>query len=213
MPAKTLASFREFLKTGLLGPMQPGLTLSDVVARLGAPSNFVTGSDGAVPVYWCYGKLEIQFNADAPHSAEWFQIEWAGDLEGDFEILTNNLVIALDGFTGSTTPLGFLSADLWDPSDVTVHFIEIAGDITVKLSVRAVELIFSVDQSFLHDQDTKIYLAKNAIADIVRDIDVHCQLDSIYSHSSQQEAETSNRRARRQISGVNYISALEDPRN
>jgi len=188
--------------------MQPRLTMLDVVARLGAPSNFVTGSNGDVPVYWCYGKLEIQFDVDVPHRTNWFQLEWAGYLEGDFEILTSNLVIALDGFTGSTTPLGFLSADLWHPSDVTVHFVEIAGDITVQLSVRTVQLIFRVDQSFLHDQEAVIYLAKNAITDIVRDIDSHRELDSIYSHSSEQEAEESNRRARRQISGDGYISAL-----
>jgi hypothetical protein len=191
--------------------MKPELTMLDVVAQLGAPSNFVTGSEGVIPVYWCYGKLEIQFDVDAPHRANWFQIEWAGDLEGDFEVLTSNLVIALDGFTGHTTPLGFLSADLWHPPDVAVHFVEIGGDITVNLLAGKVQLVFRVEQSFLHDRDAKIYLAKNAITDIVRDIDSHCELDSIYSHSSEQEAETSSRRARRQISGAGYISALAGP--
>ncbi|NTF43180.1 hypothetical protein [Rhizobium rhizogenes] len=187
------------------------MTISEVVAALGAPSKLGTRSDGGVPLYWCYGKLEIQFDTDAPYKVNWFQIEWAGDLEGDFEIFTSNLVLALGGLTGRTTPLGFLSADIWHPSDVAAYFVEVAGDITVNLLVGKVQLVFRVDQTFLSDKDPKIYLAKNAMADIIRDIDPHCELDSIYSHSSELEAETSSRRARRQTSGVSYKNAFVGP--
>src|SRR5688500_6088670 len=119
---KQLISFRDFLKTGVFGPISPGMKMIEVARELGAPDGWTTEHAETIPLYWTFGKLEISFDEDSPHLMSWFQIEEAGYLEGDFDVVTSHLVLSLDGFSGTTKPSEFLSADLWPPENVTVAY-------------------------------------------------------------------------------------------
>jgi hypothetical protein len=97
---KQLASFRDFLATGTLGPVSPAMKLSEVAKALGSPDGWNISEGDSVPVYWFFGKLEISFDSIAPYSMNWFQIEEASQLEGEFEPFTRQLKVSLDGFSG-----------------------------------------------------------------------------------------------------------------
>ncbi|CAN7532962.1 hypothetical protein [Mesorhizobium caraganae] len=74
---KQLASFRDFLVTGNLGPVTPGMTLIEVAETLGSPDGWNIDEGDLVPAYWFFGPLEISFDSIAPYQMNWFQIEGA----------------------------------------------------------------------------------------------------------------------------------------
>ncbi|MER9489985.1 hypothetical protein NKI50_29180 [Mesorhizobium sp. M0563] len=55
---KQLVSFRDFLKTGTLGPVYPGMKMIEIAKVLGAPDDWLTEYAEAVPEYWFCGTLE-----------------------------------------------------------------------------------------------------------------------------------------------------------
>ena len=71
-----LVSFRQFLATGTLGPLTPGLGLLEVADLLGPPQDWVTEHAERYPLYWMYSdpngsnapRLEVQFAEDPPHA-------------------------------------------------------------------------------------------------------------------------------------------------
>jgi hypothetical protein len=82
---KQLASFRDFLATGTLGALSPGMKLIDVAELLGPPDGWNIDEPDPVPLYWFFGKLEISFESVAPYQMNWFQIEGAAHLKGKLE--------------------------------------------------------------------------------------------------------------------------------
>ncbi|MBA1145004.1 hypothetical protein H0241_32955 [Mesorhizobium sp. CCANP35] len=180
---KQLLSFRDFLRTGTFGPVSPSLKMIDIANVLGPPDGWITEHAETIPVYWTFGKLEISFGEEAPHRMNWFQIEEAGYLEGDFEILTDRLVLTLDGFSGHTKPSEFLAAGLWAPEDAAVFYAALSDDIMLNICAGSIQIHFRVDTDFIEDGDAQKYLASSTVSQLVSDIDSRATLDSIYCYS------------------------------
>ncbi|MBD0413773.1 hypothetical protein [Oryzicola mucosus] len=202
-----LVSFRKFLQTGRLGPISADMTLMDVARVLGGPDRFILSSDQTVPLYWCYNKLEISFAEDVPHRIEWFQIEYADCLDGDFEVIVDDmLAMTLDGFDNATKPSEFLLQDVWSPNDTIVTLRAISDDILLNIKSGPIRIYFRVDTDFLQGSDAGHYLRSNRLEDVVRTIDTRTQLDSIYSYSSSdQDFKASDATS---INGATYLAAL-----
>ncbi|TSE12985.1 hypothetical protein C1D09_006195 [Mesorhizobium intechi] len=180
---KQLLSFRDFLRTGTFGPVSPLLTMIEVASLLGPPDGWITEHAETIPVYWIFGKLEISFSEEAPHRMNWFQIEEAGYLDGDFEILTDRLVLTLDGFSGHTGPSEFLAAGLWAPEKAAVFYAALSDDILLNICAGPIQIHFRVDTGFIEDGDAQKYLASSSLSQLISDIDSRATLDSIYSYS------------------------------
>jgi hypothetical protein len=179
---KHLVSFCDFLKTGTLGPISAGMKMMEVAETLGPPDGWITEHAKTVPVYWTFGKLEICFGEDAPHLMNWFQIEEAGYLEGDFEVLTDSLRLSLDGFTGDTKPSEFLAAGLWAAQEATVFYAAVSDDILLNVCAGPIQIHFRVDTGFIGDGDAERYLTDASVSQLIGDIGSRTKLDSIYSY-------------------------------
>lgn len=55
---KQLASFRDFLATGVLGPVSPDMRLIEMAQALGSPDGWNISDGDPIPVYWFFGNLE-----------------------------------------------------------------------------------------------------------------------------------------------------------
>ncbi|MEI9403983.1 hypothetical protein [Mesorhizobium argentiipisi] len=178
---KQVASFRDFLTTGALGPVSPDMRLIEVAQALGSPDGWNINEGDPIPVYWFFGKLEVSFDSIAPYSMNWFQIEGASQLEGEFEPLTRQLKVSLDGFSGATRPSEFLAAGLWDSAQASVYYAALSDDILLNICAAGIQIHFQVDTSFIGDRDATKYLSKSTVLQLVRDIDPRTKVDSIYS--------------------------------
>ncbi|MBZ9776636.1 hypothetical protein [Mesorhizobium sp. CO1-1-8] len=172
---KQLVSFRDFLKTGKMGPVSPDMKMIEIADVLGTPEH-------ADPDYWAFGKLEMSFDDQAPHQMNWFQIEEAGYLEGDFEVLIDDLSLSLDGFNGNTKPSEFLAAGLWAPEEAAVFYAVLSDDILLNICAGPIQIHFRVDTDFIEDGDAQKYLTNSTVSQLVSNIDAHATLDSIYSY-------------------------------
>ncbi|WP_143348279.1 hypothetical protein [Ensifer adhaerens] len=176
---------------------------------LGAPDRFLTEYAETVPTYWCYGKLEIEFDEDAPHPMNWFQIEFAGELRGDFEILTDSLVLSLEGLNGRTKPSACIEAGRWDPAGTLVNIGANVDDIMINICAGPVQIFFRVDSTFIPDGDAERYIAETALGQIIRDIDGRTEFDSIYSLPTAAIASTRSRHGYKLATdGTTYLAAL-----
>ncbi|TPK92895.1 hypothetical protein FJ934_19850 [Mesorhizobium sp. B2-4-12] len=198
---KELASFRDFLRTGRLGPISPTLKMNEVAELLGIPAH--ADSD-----YWTFGKLEISFDEEAPHKMKWLQIEEAGYLAGDFEVFTDRLVLLLDNFNGYTKPSDFLRAGLWAPENATLFYTASLRDIELNICAGAIQIHFRVDADFIEDRDAEKYLDSVTMSKLVGDIDHRTKIDSIYSYSHPALEQISGAIDWRPIDGRNYLDLV-----
>ncbi|MBB6469497.1 hypothetical protein HNQ96_005387 [Aminobacter lissarensis] len=202
------ASFRDFLKTGKLGPLETGKTLLAVADALGPPNWFQIHPDTKlVPSYWGYGKVEISFDLDPPYEIQWFQIENAGELSGKHEAIAKDFKLALEGFSATTKPSEFLQAGLW--LEAIVHIGALADDLYLNISAGRVAMHFRVDSSFVEDGDAARYANNTPVTDLVKDLDSKTTIDSIYAMPSPDEAiRSASVTTIHQISGKDYLAAL-----
>ncbi|MET3580704.1 hypothetical protein ABID19_003743 [Mesorhizobium robiniae] len=198
---KQLVSFRDFLKTGTLGPVSPSMRMTDVANALGTPEH-------ADPVYWTFGKLEISFDDEAPHQMNWFQIEEAGYLKGDFEVLTDRLVLSLDGLSGDTKPSKFLAAGLWASEVAKVFYAAVNDDILLNICAGPIQIHFQVNTDFIEDQDAQRYLNDFTVSQLVSDIDSRATLDSIYSFPYPRVEQIPGAFNWKLLSGRDYLTIL-----
>ncbi|KQY78647.1 hypothetical protein ASD52_02025 [Ensifer sp. Root142] len=204
---KKIVSMREFLRTGAFGPLTTDATLLDVARALGAPTFFSTEHAEDVPTYWGYGKLEIQFETTAPHRTDWFQIEHADELEGEFELITQNLVLALEGCDGTARPSALLSSNIWQPELCVVTIGALADDVLLNIRARNIRVVYRVDSTFISDGDAIKYVSQTGIEEIVREIDHRTEIDSIYSFRLDKNAPASIADVHA-ISSSRYLAAL-----
>lgn len=173
-------------------------------------SDFVSHAE-TVPTYWCYGKLEIQFDADAPYRTDWFQIEDAGDLEGDFEIITQDIALALEGITGTTRPSTLLQAGIWKPEETVVSIGAVADDLTLNIRAGRIGVIYRVASTSIPGGDAAQFISQAIVGDIASTIDQRSAvIDSIFSLRTDKEPVTSlpdlNMHT---ISGSQYLDAVK----
>ncbi|TGP26819.1 MULTISPECIES: hypothetical protein [unclassified Mesorhizobium] len=205
---KQLASFRDFLATGNLGPVAPDMALKDIAATLGPPDGWNVDDDHPVPVYWFFGNLEISFDSAAPYQMNWFQIEGATQLRGKSATLTGRLKLSLDGFCGETKPSEFLSAGLWDSRQATVYYAALRDDILLNICTGCVQIHFQVDTSFIGDREAIEYLGESTLSRLVRDVDSRTKVDSIYSYPQAATEEMPGALNWRSLSGQDYLDLL-----
>lgn len=201
---KQLLSFRDFLKTGSLGPISPDMTMAEIVEVLGTPEH-------ADPEYWTFGKLEISFDVELPHQMNWFQIEEAGYLTGELEALTDRFALSLDGFSGKTKPSEFLGAGLWATDQAKVFYAASGRDIGLNICAGRIQMHFHVATDFIRDQDTESYLSASPTSQSVAEIDSRAVLGSIYSHPYPKVEEVPGAFNWKLLSGSQYL-ALADGR-
>ncbi|WP_027057010.1 hypothetical protein [Mesorhizobium loti] len=203
---KQLVSFRDFLKTGSLGPISPDMTMAEIVEVLGMPEH-------ADPDYWTFGKLEISFDVEPPSQMNWFQIEEAGYLKGELEVITDRLALSLDGFSGKTKPSQFLDASLWAPDQVKIFYAASGDDILLNICAGSIQIHFRVDTDFIGDQDAERYLNSSAISQLVAEIDSHAVLDSIYSYPYPKAEEVPGAFNWTPLSGTDYLNLPNRQKN
>ncbi|MCZ8545502.1 hypothetical protein OOJ09_15030 [Mesorhizobium qingshengii] len=191
-------SFRDFLKTGKLGAISPDMTMTEIVTVLGTPEH-------ADPDYWTFGKLEISFDVEAPRQMNWFQIEEAGYLKGDLEVLTNRLALSLDGFSGKTKPSQFLDAGLWAPNQVKIFYAASGDDILLNICAGPVQIHFRVDANLKDGQDAETYLSNVPMSQLIMKIDSQAVLDSIYSYPHPKTEEVPGAFNWKLLSGSHYL--------
>ncbi|MER9082886.1 hypothetical protein [Mesorhizobium sp. M0895] len=180
---KQLVSFRDFLKTGTLGPVYPGMKMIEIAKVLGAPDDWLTEYAEAVPEYWFYGTLEASFDKDPPHELDWFQIEHVHAIRGKTERITDQFVLSMEGLNGRTKPSEFLEAGLWAPDEVKIFYAKFSDwEFTLDLCAGPVHIFFRVDIDFIENGEIERYLSKTSVAQIISDIDRRTVVDSIYSY-------------------------------
>lgn len=179
---KQIVSFRDFLRTGNIGPVSPTMKMIEIAKLLGAPDDWMTHDNDHAPLYWCYGNLEISFDKTPQHKMHWFQIENAGYLEGDYELIADSLVLSLDGFSGQTKPSEFLGSGLWSPDAVKVFYAAVSDDILLNICAGSIQIFYRVDTDFIEDKDATRYLETTEIKQLIGDIDGRTEIDSIYSY-------------------------------
>jgi len=213
---RQIVSLKHFLSTGQLGTIFPEMTLLDVARTLGAPQDFFINKDvRAFPLHWGYDSdgpvLEFNFLPDPPHNIDWFQIESAMALNGDFCRFGRELLLTTDGLTGRSTPSDFLKSGAFDEAATVVHLSQSlqltiicgrisihfdgAGDIEDALDTAEKEAIFS---NFGRALDFK------AIDALLEPVD-------IYSHAELRHAESDHVMTRATCSMTAYLAMLGTP--
>ncbi|BCG94517.1 hypothetical protein [Mesorhizobium sp. 131-2-1] len=205
---KHLASFRDFLVTGNLGPVTPHMTLKEVAETLGPPDGWNVDDGHPVPVYWFFGNLEISFDSIAPYQMNWFQIEGAAQLCGKSDSLTEQLKVSLDGFNGETKPSEFLAAGLWDSRQATVYYAALSDDILLNICAGGIQIHFQVDTAFIGDREAIEHLNESALSRFVRDVDSRTKVDSIYSYPRTAAEEIPGALNWRSLSGQDYLDLI-----
>jgi hypothetical protein len=205
---KQIASFREFLSTGRLGPLHHCMTLMDVARVLGPPEDWITSEEQTVPVYWKFGKVEISFDETAPHRMHWFQIEHAEHLQGEFDAITDDLVLALDGIDGTTKPSEFLSAGLWSPDIASVCCETSHGDASMCICAGNVQILFRIDLRTADDGWPRGDSDRFSLSELTGAIERSARLDSVYSYPGPAREYLPASLGWRIIDSRNYLASL-----
>jgi hypothetical protein len=205
---KHLASLRDFLTTGTLGPVRTDMKLIEIAEALGSPDGWNVGEDTLVPLYWFFGNLEISFDNIAPYQMNWFQIEGAAQLRGKSETLSKKLKLSLDGFDGRTRPSAFLAANLWDPSQSAVYYAALSDDILLNICAGGIQIHFQVEMSFIGKCDAIEYLDRSSVQQLIRDIDSQTKVDSIYSFPRNASQELPGVFNWRLLTGQDYLNLV-----
>lgn len=207
-----LISFSEFLAFGKFGPVTPDLCLLDVANEIGAPTSFLTKYAENIPTYWRYGKFEIEFEQEAPHEIRFYQIEFASDLEGQFELINDRIVLLLEGFHGRSKPSEFLPRGLWDADTVTINIGALGDDVRLNICAGRVAIVFEIDSTFIEDGDAERYVTDNDAGGIVRDIDHRTEINCItVIASAADNLEHQKLGHARHLSGHDYLRFLRHP--
>jgi hypothetical protein len=73
------------------------------------PGGYIVQNSDTWPTYWGYGDhVEISFLDERFGKMAFFQIDRASSLEGEFFLVSENLAVTLDGFSGDMRPSSFL---------------------------------------------------------------------------------------------------------
>jgi hypothetical protein len=130
------------------------MSLKDVADRLGPPYYWTTIYDNCpVPCFWGYRQLEMRFSDRAPHRLVWFQLSRAGELRGKSVALTAKLRLSLDGLHGAIKPSDFLFSNLWPREKVAIDIQLVADELQLRLSVRPIQLLYTVVEDDTADLD------------------------------------------------------------
>jgi hypothetical protein len=177
VPRPARVRLSDFLATGRLGPVHCGLSRNQVAGMLGPPDGWI-GKE--FPAYWFYGKLELSFDPERPHAMHFFQIESAGGLSGDCEVIAGGkIVLELEGLSGDSHPADFLRmmSDGARPLHVIYSRPSNTGSFVLQIVSGSVTIIFD----FEFPDEIVSDLAALDEAAYLRQCDRFARLDSIYA--------------------------------
>ena len=126
-----LVSLVEFLNSGNLGPLYPGVGIKQVIDLLGPPQRWAANEEWQfrpIPTYWGYGRLELQLDLGAEPRCDWFQLEDICSLKGDLDVVTDNLTISFDGLDGNSR-ISDVIKTIRDPSSICIHLADATGSL------------------------------------------------------------------------------------
>lgn len=211
-----LATFRDFLKTGKLGPLTPTLDLRATSDLLGPPSDWAYSSkEDVFPLYWMYDgglgcRLEISFEPSPPHAMQWFQIEGAEGLRQDVHVFADRLALAMDGFHGRSRPSELLSSGIWENQTALLQFDP--NDMMLVVSAGTVQIIFEVDGD---DEDVPDRERRAMLADAFgtnrcfAEIERHYRMTSIYAFPGREAASWPELPGQLSCAADRYLASLE----
>jgi hypothetical protein len=197
VPRTARVRLADFLATGRLGPVHCGLSRNQVAMMLGPPDGWIGAPidegvlrEGAerpariepeFPAYWFYGKLELGFDPERPHAMHFFQIESAGGLSGDCEVIAGGkIVLELEGLSGRSRPAEFLRM-MWNgarPLHVIYSRPSNTGSFVLQIVSGSVIVVFD----FEFPDEIVSDLAALDEAAYLRQCDRVARLDSIYAY-------------------------------
>lgn len=213
-----VASFKQFLSSGRLGPISVDLNLRQVADLLGTPQDWIFNYDS--PFYWIYSemdndrpKLEICFSPDAPHPMYWFQIEDANDICETFHLFGESLAMTTDGLSGASTPADFLRSGAFDADKTTIYLDEYFELAIV--TDRLVAFFYAWDdgeEDMGDDQKRAIFDGFGKRLDFAASDRLY-RVDSIYSyHEGSTEREWTDRLLTRATCSIpQYLEMIGDP--
>jgi hypothetical protein len=214
-----IASFKQFLATGRLGPISTDLNLRQVADLLGTPQDWIF-SYYDTPPYWIYTeidndrpKLEIEFSLDAPHPVEWFQMEDASYICGPFHLFGRSLAMTTDGLSGESTPAEYLQSGAIDAATTTIYLDEYFELAIV--TDRIVAFFYRTDGAGddMSDDEKRLIFDGFGNGLDFREHDSVYRIDSIESHS---EGHTTRRWSDRLLTRATcsipqYLGMMGDP--
>jgi hypothetical protein len=207
-----LASLRNFLATGRLGPLSAEMTLAQVAEALGPPQAFgALGIDDLLPLRWCYARdgslLEIDFQPAPPHQVDRLRLEPA--LRGDFCLFGPNLLMTTDGISGDSAPSVFLQCGAFD-GDATI--VELSETFEVTVVCAHISLHFgggAEDFAETLDPAVKAAILANFGQGLdFREIDALLELGDICSRPGTQRAGRDDVQSRATCSKHDYLAMV-----
>lgn len=170
-----LVSLAQFLNTGHLGPLKPGMSVREVVELIGMPESWLGDNATPVPTYWTYGNLEMQFDLAGDTYCEWFQIECVKYLlRGEATLLTPGLALMHDGLHAASTVADYIRV-IDDIDRVSVQLVDLGGYPSPMLYIgEEMELNFSLDWEPEEAETLRAQIAR---------IDQESRAVDIYSYS------------------------------
>jgi len=211
-----LASFRDFLKTGKLGPLTSMLDLRGTSDLLGPPGDWAyTSKEDVFPLYWMYEdglgcRLEISFEPNPPHAIQWFQIDDAEGLRQDVHVFGDRLALAMDGLHGRSRPSELLSSRVWEIETAVLRFDP--KDLMLVVSAGSVQIIFEADgdDEYVPDGERRAMLADAFGANrCFAEIERHYRMTGIYGFPRREAALWPELPGFLTCSGDRYVASLE----
>ena len=207
-----LASFRTFLSSGALGPLDAGCTLLETAELLGPPQGWITGQDEPIPLYWQYEDpdggplLEIRFGVESPHWLEWYQLEHANLLSRDVHLFGAHLALATDGFHGASKASELLGSGVWDKESTRICFDP--EDLTLTITAGKIVVIMAAVETTSIERGRRGELLDAFGTDpLFLEFERSCEIDSIYAHAQEQDRSTASTDAKC-CSGEQYLASL-----
>lgn len=196
-----IASLREFLHTGALGPLNVNMTLLDVAALLGPPTDWIVDKPHcSVPFYWSYGPLEIEFHHNPPYAINWFQIEHPEAIARPRDELADRLLLSMDRIDISAPPSRMLR-HFSGVRDVVVGTPKDHDWSTLEIYAGSICLIYLI-------ADEAIPAGEISPDEWLRHFDENCRIDSIYSFRETAFERQSPKESYRNMSAERYLAIV-----
>lgn len=211
-----LVSFRDFLKTGHLGPLSPTLDLRATSDLLDPPRDWVfISKEDSFPLYWIYEdglgcRLEINFDPSPPYAMQWFKLDGTDCLRQDVHVFGDQLALAMDGFQGRCRPSELLASRVWENEQVLIQFEP--KDLMLVVSAGTVQLIFEIPDG---GEDVPSGERRAMLADAFgrnrcfAEIERHYQITSIYAFPRREAALWPELAGHVNCPGNRYLASLE----
>lgn len=183
-----LASLKDVLQTGCIGPLRSENTAIDVADLLGPPGAWAIVPGDLFPSLWCYDGGEIAFSSQAPHGMEYIKL-YTDHFDGSAVVFANSdrgghrtTLLSLDGIHYKSRPTDFIRMLSDVGASIECEFMNVTSDITLNINIGKHAYVgFTVDGEGLEAQQGGDRLVVDPGNDaLLRQIDEEADLFAIY---------------------------------